>query len=49
MRGTAAGIDKQTLTRTLIKTHRALMDLNEHNKGLFRDVVASLEKNRVSH
>ena len=38
-------VDKQTLTRTLIKTHRALMDLSEHNRNLFRDVVTALEKN----
>jgi len=38
-------VDKQTLTRTLIKTHRALMDLNEHNRNIFRDVVTALEKN----
>ena len=37
--------DKETLTQTLIDTHRALMDLNEHNREMFRDVVASLEKN----
>lgn len=38
-------IDRETLTRTLIKTHRALMDLNEHNRKTFRDVVTALEKN----
>ena len=37
--------DKETLARTLIDAHRALMDLNERNREMFRDVVASLEKN----
>jgi len=40
--------DKERMARTLIDAHYALMDLSEHNKGLFRDVVASLEKNRGS-
>jgi anti-anti-sigma factor len=35
---------KETLARTLIDAHRALMDLSEHNREMFRDVVASLEK-----
>jgi len=37
--------DKATLARTLIDAHRALMELSEHNEEMFRDVVASLEKN----
>ena len=37
--------DRETLARTLIESHRALMELNEHNREMFRDVVASLEKN----
>jgi len=41
-------IDRETLTRTLIKTHRALMDLNERNRETFRDVVTALEKNEAS-
>jgi len=41
--------DRESMARTLIDAHHALMDLSEHNKGLFRDVVASLEKNRISH
>jgi len=36
--------DKETLARTLIDAHRALMDLNEHNREMFQDVVAALEK-----
>ena len=40
--------DKETLTRTLIDTHRALMDLSEHNREMFRDVVKALEKNGAS-
>jgi anti-anti-sigma factor len=36
--------DKETLARTLIDAHRALMDINEHNREMFRDVVTSLEK-----
>ena len=37
--------DRETLARTLIDAHRALMQLNEHNREMFQDVVASLEKN----
>ena len=37
--------DRETLARTLIDAHRALMELNERNEEMFRDVVASLEKN----
>lgn len=37
--------DRDTLQRTLIDAHRALMELNEHNREKFRDVIASLEKN----
>jgi len=40
--------DRERMAHTLIDAHHALMDLSEHNKGLFRDVVASLEKNRGS-
>ena len=40
--------DRETLARTLIDAHRALMDLNEHNREMFQDVVASLEKNGAS-
>ena len=42
-----ADADKETLARTLIDAHRALMELSEHNREMFRDVVASLEKNRA--
>jgi anti-anti-sigma factor len=41
-------VDKEALSRTLIKTHRALMDLNEHNRKTFEDVVSALEKNETS-
>ena len=41
-------IDREVLTRTLIDAHRALMDLNEHNREIFRDVVTKLEKNGAS-
>ena len=40
--------DRETLAYTLIEAHRALMDLNERNREMFRDVVASLEKNGAS-
>ena len=39
--------DKERMASTLIDAHHALMDLSEHNRELFRDVVASLEKNRT--
>jgi len=37
--------DKESLARTLIDAHRALMDLNERNREMFRDVVTHLEDN----
>jgi anti-anti-sigma factor len=40
--------DRDKLARTLIDAHRALMELSEHNSKMFRDVVASLEKNKAS-
>ena len=40
--------DRETLAHTLIEAHRALMDLNERNREMFRDVVASLERNKSS-
>ena len=42
-----ADADKETLARTLIDAHRALMELSEHNVEMFRDVVSSLEKNQA--
>ena len=42
-----ADADKETMARTLIDAHRALMERSEHNEEMFRDVVASLEKNRA--
>ena len=42
-------IDRETLTRTLIDAHRALMELNENNRKTFQDVVTTLEKKGASH
>jgi anti-anti-sigma factor len=39
------GADKETLTRTVLEAHRALIDLSERNEEMFRDVVTTLEKN----
>jgi anti-anti-sigma factor len=39
--------DRESLARTLIDAHRALMELSDRNEEMFRDVVASLEKNRT--
>jgi len=36
--------DRETLSKTLIEAHRALMELSEHNRETFQDVVASLDK-----
>jgi anti-anti-sigma factor len=36
--------DRESLSRTLLKAHRALMELNERNEETFRDVVAKLEQ-----
>jgi anti-anti-sigma factor len=38
-------VDKKVLARTLIDAHRALMELSERNREMFRDVVAHMEKN----
>jgi anti-anti-sigma factor len=40
--------DREALTRTLIDAHRALMDLNEHNREMFRDVVDALKTKDTS-
>lgn len=40
--------DRESLARTLIDAHRALMDLSEHNRETFRDVVASLARNSTT-
>jgi len=37
--------DKETLSRTVLEAHRALIELSECNEELFRDVVTTLEKN----
>jgi len=42
-------IDRETLTRTLIDTHRALMEINEHNRKTFQEVVTTLEKKSTGH
>jgi anti-anti-sigma factor len=36
--------DRDSLSRTLLKAHRALMELSERNAETFRDVVAKLEQ-----
>jgi anti-anti-sigma factor len=36
--------DRDSLSRTLLKAHRALMELSERNEQTFRDVVAKLEQ-----
>jgi hypothetical protein len=36
--------DRETLSRTLLKAHRALMELNKSNEEIFRDLVAKLEQ-----
>jgi anti-anti-sigma factor len=36
--------DRETLSRTLLKAHRALMELNERNEETFREVVTKLEQ-----
>jgi len=37
-------MDRESLSHTLLKAHRALMELNERNEETFRDVVAKLEQ-----
>ena len=37
--------DKETLSRTVLEAHRALIELSECNEEMFRDVVTTLEKN----
>ena len=37
--------DKAGTARTVLNAHRALMELSEHNRDLFRDVVTEIEKN----
>lgn len=36
--------DRDSLSRTLLKAHRALMELSERNEETFRDVVEKLEQ-----
>ena len=36
--------DRDALSRTLLKAHRALMELSEHNAETFHEVVAKLEQ-----
>ena len=40
-----AGGNVRRVIQSLIAAHRALMEINERNREMFRDVVASLEKN----
>jgi anti-anti-sigma factor len=37
-------VDKESLSRTVLETHRALMELSERNQEMFGDVVEALEK-----
>ena len=37
-------VDRDALSRTLLKAHRALIELSERNAETFRDVVAKLEQ-----
>jgi anti-anti-sigma factor len=37
-------VDRDSLSHTLLKAHRALMELNERNEETFGDVVAKLEQ-----
>jgi anti-anti-sigma factor len=37
-------MDRESLSHTLLKAHRALMELNERNEETFRDVVSKLEQ-----
>lgn len=37
--------DKESLSRTLLKAHRALIELSERNEETFREVVSRLEQN----
>ena len=37
-------VDEASMANTLLKAHRTLMSLNEHNQELFREVVSSLEQ-----
>ena len=37
-------VDKESLSRTVLETHRALMELSERNQEMFGDVVEVLEK-----
>ena len=36
--------DREDLQRTLINAHHELMDLNEKNREMFKDVITALEK-----
>jgi anti-anti-sigma factor len=38
-------IDKESLSRTLLKAHRALIEISERNEETFREVVSRLEQN----
>jgi hypothetical protein len=38
-------IDRESLSRTLLKAHRALIEISERNEETFREVVSRLEQN----
>jgi anti-anti-sigma factor len=38
--------DRETLTQTVLETHRLLMELNDRNRVMFRDVVETLENGK---
>ena len=36
-------VDRESMRRTVLEAHRILMALSEHNRELFRDLVAAFE------
>jgi hypothetical protein len=36
--------DRESMARTVVEAHRTLMAMSEHNRELFCDLVAALEK-----
>jgi anti-anti-sigma factor len=43
-----AEVDRETMSHTILKAHRTLMDLNEHNRAQFCEVVTVLEHTRAN-
>lgn len=41
--------DRDELSQVILQAHRALMQLNENNQALFRDLVSSLEQEVEEH